>query len=169
MRKLAALALIAIVGGAWYVIHDVGHVPIFDARLQRLAESPAEAYCAGQTFWEHQGRGDAQSAADCRKDSKRDAEPDLTAVLPAFCLAVTDAGYQNGVEACLGIVEGQKLWPTRDGDLTNAWSETAPYPGDLAFVVPADDSRTGSRDGFSRDDEPTTTTAEETTTTGADG
>jgi hypothetical protein len=175
MRKLAALALIAVLGGGYYIIHDVGHIPIFDAGLNRLAETSAEAYCAGTTFWEHQGQADAADAKACRAQSDRPTEPDLQAVTPSFCQAVTDSGYEGGLDTCTGILEGQKLWPTYDGGLTNQWSEDSPYPADKAFAVPAGDSRTGTRDGFARGDEDTTETTEttvpeeETTTTEGEG
>lgn len=171
MRKLAVLAVIALIGGAWYVVRDPGHVPLFDASLQRLAETEAEAHCAGVTFWTNRGQANPAEAEDCRTTSDQSTEFDLTVVQPAFCRAVTDQGYEGGVDNCLNILEGQKLWPTYDGGLTGAWSDTAPYPGDRALVVPPSDSRTGSRDGFSRDDEPeatTTTTAETSTTEGED-
>lgn len=171
MRKLAALALLAVLGGAYYLIHDVGHVPIFDAGLQRLAESGVEGYCAGQVFWQTRGYGDAELAEDCREERAPDApkrgegpaESSIFDVQPAFCRAVEDAGYAG--PPCLDILEGSKLWPTYTGGLTDNWSDTAPYPLDVAFVIPPSDSRTGTRDGFSRGDEATTTTTGETTTT----
>jgi hypothetical protein len=165
MRKLALIALIAIAGGAFYLIRDVGHIPLFDANLQVLAESEVEGYCAGLTFWSNRGSGNAAEAAACRNESDRSTDPDLTRVPAFFCMAVREAGFAGTVDECLGILDGQKLWPTRDGDLTNSWSQSAPYPGDLAFVVPPSDSRTGTREGFDRGDEAPPTT---TTTTGAE-
>ena len=164
MRRLGLLALIVVVGGGFYLIRDPGHIPLFDAGLKRLAESELEGYCAGTTFWKHNGQPDAADAAECRSQSTYNSTIDIARVTPAFCRGVSDSGYAGGVGACIGILTSGKLWPTFEGGLTDAWSKTAPYPGDLAFVIPADDSRTGERDGFSRDD--STTTTEPTTTTG---
>jgi hypothetical protein len=164
VRKLLLIALIAILGGAFYLIRDPGHIPIFDASLNRLAESEVEAYCAGTTYWQNRG-ANATAAADCRTASGMDPNPDITIVTDAFCRAVREAGYPGAVEACQSILSDQKLWPTYDGGLTQSWSKTAPYPGDAAFVIPQGDSRTGTRDGFSRDDEAPPTTQESTTTT----
>ena len=158
MRRLALISLIVVAGGAFYLLHDVGRIPMFDDNLRPLAESEVEGYCAGLTFWSNRGSGNAAEAAACRAGSDRSTEPDLVRVPAFFCMAVREAGFAGTVDECLGILDGQKLWPTRDGDLTNSWSQSAPYPGDLAFVVPPSDSRTGTRDGFSRDDEPPTTT-----------
>lgn len=167
MRKLAALAIIAIVGGGFYLVRDPGHVPIFDAGLNRLAESEREGWCAGETYWSNRGQPNATAAAECRANSTLDPTPNLNMVQPAFCMAVREGGFPGTVDECQGILDGQKLWPTYDGGLTQSWSKSAPYPGDLAFVVPPDDSRTGDRQGFTRGDTPTT--SETTTTTQGEG
>jgi hypothetical protein len=169
MRRLGLVALIVVAGGGFYLIRDVGHIPLFDAQLHRLAETPAEGYCAGVAFWNNRGQPDPGRAQECRVDSDLSTTLDLKQVQPLFCKAVTDNGYAGGITECIGILTGQKLWPTYDGGLTSEWSKTAPYPGDLVFVIPDSESRTGPRDGFSRDDPTTTstTTAETTSTTGA--
>lgn len=164
MRKLAILALVALIGGAWFIVRDPGHIPIFDAGLQRLAETEAEGYCAGEVFWSTRGVGDEKAAQTCRA-GQVNGERDLRAVQPAFCRAIENAGYSG--PSCIDIMENFQYWPTYVGGITDNWSETAPYPLDLAFTTPDTDSRTGTRDGFSRDDETTTTTTEDTTTTEA--
>jgi hypothetical protein len=149
MKKLAVLALLAIVGGGFYLIRDPGRVPLFDANLQRLAESEVEGYCAGVSFWQNQGAPNPETTRECRGTD--DSAPALTKVQPGFCRGIREQGYGGSESDCMSILTGQKIWPTFDGGLTQAWSKNAPYPGDLVFVVP-DDSRTGERDGFEREE-----------------
>ena len=161
MRKLGLLALIAVIGGGWYLLHDVGHIPVYDAHLVRLAESPLEGYCAGTTFWTSQGQGDAESAARCRTTADYPAEKDLSKVVTWFCVGISTAGWQGTAQDCENIMYGQKMWPTYDGSISKSWSKSAPYPGELILVGPPDDSRTGGREGFVRGQESESTTTGE--------
>jgi len=149
MRKLALFAAIIVVVGGWYILKDAGHVPLFSANLERLAETASEGYCTGVGFWS--GGTDPENrkavAAKCRE--QRPSTPvDLTAVQPAFCRAVTNEGYEQGVDVCMEIVQSARLWPTYDGNLTRAWSRNFPYPGEqILQQTPTNDSRTGDREG----------------------
>lgn len=153
-RLLAVLALAAVIGGGWWVTRDPGHVPIFDADLRRLAETPLEARCAGSVYWSTRGDGDAKDAAHCRAENIAQMSdiPDVLAVPFAFCLGVADAGFPGDIQtACVDALAQYRLWPTYDGQLTDAWNRTAPYPGDVFAPAPTDDgSRTGEREGFTR-------------------
>ena len=152
MRRLAVVAVLVIVGGAAYLLKDVGHVPLFSASLERLAESETEGYCAGVAFW---GGGSEQvkkdAAAECRAE-RDDTGFDLVVVQRAFCEGIVDKGYAPGVSACEGIVAANRYWPTYDGDITQSWSRKFPYPGDLIFQPsPNPDSRTGDRETDDRE------------------
>lgn len=155
MRRLAVLAVLVIAVGGWYVTRSVGHIPLFSANLERLAETPTEGYCAGVGFWQARGRQPqaAELAAVCREEHP--ATPiDLQRVQKRFCEAIVESGYEQGVGSCLAIVTGNRYWPTYDGGLTSAWSRNYPYPGDLILqeAPPPDESRTGIRDGNQRED-----------------
>ena len=39
MRRLAVVAVLILVAGFVYLLKDVGHVPLFSANLERLAET----------------------------------------------------------------------------------------------------------------------------------
>jgi hypothetical protein len=151
MRKLAVLAAATILFGFIYVIRDVGHVPLFDANIQRLAETVQEGYCAGVTFWTHGGEPNPTTAQECRDTSQRPTDYNLAGVQDAFCYGVVDTGYGGGQELCLTILQNNRYWPTYDGGLTNAWNKAYPYPGDRILVTQPDDSRTGDRSGFTRE------------------
>ncbi len=150
MRKLALLALIVVVAGAGYLLKDAGHVPLFSASLERLAETESEGWCAGVGFWSARTSPADQKAiaSECRS-SRPGTDPDLQAVQPAFCQAIVNRGYKNGVDGCLKVVTLNRYWPTYDGGITQSWSRKFPYPGDLILQdTPTDNTgRTGDREG----------------------
>ncbi len=150
MRKLALLALIVVVSGAGYLLKDAGHVPLFSASLERLAETATEGWCSGEAFWlARNSPGDAKTgAAECRSN-RPGTDPDLQAVQPAFCQAITSLGYKPGVDGCMKVVTLNRYWPTYDGGITESWSRKFPYPGDLILQdTPVEDTgRTGEREG----------------------
>ncbi len=149
MKKLVVFAVLLIVGGAVYLFKDVGHVPLFSASLERLAETETEAWCAGQAFWgSREPAAQKAAAAECR--NRTDATPvDLQIVQETFCRSVVNAGYAQGKESCMNILVGSRLWPTYDGNITASWSRKFPYPGDALLQQRPDtnDSRTGDREG----------------------
>lgn len=154
-RLLVIVGVLTIVLALAYVARPAGHVPPFDANLVRLAETELEGYCSGETFWRTQGNGDAGRAADCRAERTGTIADDvnLHAVEAGFCRAVIAEGWEGDVPACLGILEGNQLWPTYDGGITRAWNRARPYPL-TAIQVPgpgaSDSSRTGGREAPSR-------------------
>ncbi len=151
MRKLAILAIITIIGGFFYLVRDIGHVPMFDANINRLAETAAQGYCAGVTFWTNQGQPDAQKAAECRAETSYSTDINLAIVVESFCIGVQDSGYAGSVDDCVGIMNSHRWWPTYDGGIADAWNRAYPYPGDRVLVdTPQDNSRTGNRSGFNR-------------------
>jgi len=154
MRKLAFLAVLVVFAGGWYLLKDAGHVPMYSANLERLAETSTEGYCAGKAFWS--GGASEQdrkiAASECRT-ARGPSDYNLAEVQPAFCEAVTKEGYAPGVDVCLDIVVKSQLWPTYNGGLTRAWSRNFPYPGRLILQqTTTDDSRTGNREGNIRND-----------------
>ena len=152
MKRLVVLALLTLVGGFFYLIHDVGRIPLYDANITRLAETPLEGYCAGQTFWRNNGEADAGRAVECRNSSERSDEVNLSQVVPQFCQAVVDEGFQGAKSDCENVVNDRRWWPTYDGGLTDAFTKAYPYPGDKVLTPPVnDDSRTGDREGLTRE------------------
>ncbi len=152
MKRLTVVAVLILVAGFFYLLKDVGHIPLFSANLERLAETETEGYCAGVAFWSggsEQVKKDA--AAECRAELD-DTGFDLVIVQQAFCEGIVDKGYAPGVSTCEGIVAANRYWPTYDGDITQSWSRKFPYPGDLIFQPsPNPDSRTGDRETDDRE------------------
>ena len=152
-KFLAIMAIVVVVGGGAWLAVDPGHVPIFDADLNRLAETSAEGYCSGIVFWNTNAMGDAKAAEVCRAETGRPTAIDLRIVQRSFCIGATDAGFTGGVDACLDIIEDQQGWPTYDGGLSQAWTKAYPYPGGTfraSVTDGVDYSRTGDREGIMR-------------------
>lgn len=176
-KLLAFIGVLTVVLGLAYVARPVGHIPLYDANLNRLAETQLQGYCAGETFYRTNGNldGDADMAAECR-ETRRGVMPDkynLRAVEAAFCAAIIEEGWAGTIADCLTIMGGSQYWPTYDGGLTWAWNRARPYPRAL-LTAPAEDgqsdSRTGSRNAPTRANPGTPpaaapTTTETTTTT----
>lgn len=125
----AALAVAATV----YIQWPVGHIPTYDAKLVRLAETPEQGYCAGLVFWKNQGAPSAWQAAECRKaldkyPKKYQHYVSLSIAQKFFCKAIVKSGYDGGVSGCIDILDSYAYWPTYNGGLTADWSQTRPYP-----------------------------------------
>ena len=148
---LATIALLIIVAGAVYVVVPPPYPGIFDADLNRLAETSEQGRCAGETFWATKGGGDPAAAKQCAKDRDDPTDIDHEAVILAFCLGVKSAGWSGNVKAeCVDFLEGQEMWPTIDGRLSRAFDENYPYPGGIFKATKTDtpdNSRTGDREG----------------------
>ena len=153
-QLLMAVGAVAVVLGLVYVARPAGHVPPYDANLVRLAESDLQGYCTGEAFWKSGGMGDARLASECRSrlGGKRPDEPNLTAVIPSFCSAIVDQGWEGTRADCVEIMVANQYWPTYGGSITNQWNRARPYP--RAAIVPSgpksDGSRTGDRDAPTR-------------------
>lgn len=134
MNKLLAVTAVAVVAfGFWLVaLRPMPPAPLLDANLNTLAQSAAEGYCAGITFWSTpNNKGDKKTMDKCLTDTKRPTERNLSVVIATFCSGITEAGYSGGNSMCQDIMERERFWPTTDGRITNAWSASAPWPGDL--------------------------------------
>ena len=154
-RRLGILVgLLVLAGALVYVARPVGHIPIYDANLVRLAETELQGYCAGDAFWKSAGEGDAGKARACRAqyaDSGQFANVTDLAVVPrAFCQAIVEDGWDGDVPTCLQIMVDNQYWPTYDGGITDQWNRARPYPVSAipSGPPPADDgSRTGGSHG----------------------
>lgn len=152
-RKAGFLAaVLLIVGAVAYVARPAGHIPPYDANLVRLAETDLQGYCAGRTFWNTQGLGNAGVARACRSELREQHPdvPDLPAAERGFCQAISDQGWAGTVGECLDILVANQYWPTYDGSLSNQWNRARPYPhvaATLGSGPRSDDSRTGSEHG----------------------
>jgi hypothetical protein len=158
MNKLLAFCgILAVVGGLVMLVKPVGHIPLLDANRTVLAETQRQGYCAGEAFWRSNGYGNESAFLECMSASTIVNDFDVNAVQPAFCQAVTVEGYAGGVDACMDILRGQKLWPTMTGGLSDSWNRRFPYPLDrlTAGQVPVtntDESRTGERTETDREE-----------------
>lgn len=170
-RKLLGMTgIVVVLSSIVYLARPVGHIPPYDANLVRLAETPLEAYCAGDIFWKTQGVGDRDMAEDCRRQraSSLSDVPDLSKVERAFCQAIVDNGWDHSVDDCLSIIRQYTYWPTYDGGLSNDWNRARPYPRPVVTSDSVEDnSRTGVRRGPSRDPNSRDDTATESTTPSA--
>ncbi len=105
-------------------------------------------------FWSARNSpSDAKDLAGECRTNRGSADVDLQAVQPAFCQAIVNGGYTNGVNGCLKVVTLNQYWPTYDGGITQSWSRKFPYPGDLILQdTPTDNTgRTGDREGNLRE------------------
>jgi len=150
MRKLlGVLGFLTIIVATLYVTLPVGHIPLYDANLVRLAETELEGYCAGYTFPISNGVGDDVEAASCRRTyaSRYSEVFSPSAAERAFCGAIADSGrYGTDQAGCIMTIRSGQYWPTYAGSLTNDWNRARPYPltTGLSEAEP-DDSRTGGR------------------------
>ncbi len=148
---LATLAGIILIAGAFYVIVPPPYPGIFDADLNRLAETYEQGWCAGETFWKTKGGGDPGAAKQCAETLDASTEINHEAVVPAFCRGVSNAGWQGNVKLdCIDFIEDAEMWPTIDGRLSRAFDENYPYPGGFFKATKTDtpdNSRTGDREG----------------------
>ena len=154
-KILIGLGLVTIVIALAYVARPTGHIPLYDANLVRLAESPLQGYCAGETLMKTQNYdGDKAKAAACRGKNAgaMSDNPNISKVEYAFCRAIVANGFNGSVNDCLGILSMNQLWPTYDGGITDQWNRARPYPRSAIQVVEPkpDGSRTGGRSGLYR-------------------
>jgi len=148
---LATIALLIIVAGAFYVVVPPPYPGIFDADLNRLAETYEQGWCAGEANWPTDGGGDAAIVKQCAKDRNDSTDIDHAAVIPAFCRGAANVGYTGDVKTqCADYLEANEMWPTIDGRLSRAFDENYPYPGGFFKATKTDtpdNSRTGDREG----------------------
>jgi len=140
-----------------YVGNRPGHIPPYDANLTRLAETERQGYCAGEVGWETSFAGDAARAAACRAERPElSGRVNMAATVRGFCQAILDQGWDGYMDACLGIIADQQLWPTYDGSLTDQWNRARPYPNSAlgGTSETPDGSRTGGRTSGGRSGDP---------------
>lgn len=151
---LLTLAGLAIVLGGLYVTIPPPYPGIFDADLNRLAESYEDAWCSGFVFWTVRSGGDAKLVKKCQEENNFSTEIDHDIVQIAFCVGVKAGGWDGNVYTdCMPYLTNARLWPTMKGTLSRAFNDNYPYPGDTfapAKTDGGDNSRTGEREGFFR-------------------
>ncbi len=155
MRRIAwAITIVAVLAaGGFAVFRDPGRIHIYDAAGAVLAETQAEGFCSGSTFWATRGNGDSHVAAKCRTDTVYGTTIDHNNVQWYFCLGAQSAGFTGDLNAdCLNFLQGSKFWPTADGQITNTWSDTYPYPLDQFGTTDGQETedRGHDRSGFNR-------------------
>lgn len=156
-RFLAVSGVFMVLLGGVYVGRPQGHVPPFDADLRRLAETELEGFCSGLIYWQTRGQGSAADAKACRAEEDKSTEVDLRVVQLAFCRGAREGGFPGDVVTdCLLVLQALELWPTYDGQLSEAWNRAYPYPYPNDFeAAPTDGraqpgSRTGEREELTR-------------------
>jgi hypothetical protein len=164
MKRLAALALsvLLVVGGGIAVFWPVNFWRLFDDNLRPLALTQAENYCAGLHGIQNRFAFNDPEVIACIASSTYDNEsPSIADSVRWGCQGIVAGGWDDGTtNDCVSIFDRDQLWLVKDGGITYAWSDAYPRPvavGD-GIIAPPDYSRTGTRDGFSRDDEPPPTT-----------
>ncbi len=147
-RVIAILGVVTLVLAIAFVAQPEGFVPLFDADLNRLTMNRSEAHCAAVGFVATNGPA---AAANCRADDNRTTNTDLEAVVPEFCIELTTVLALTYAD-CLSIMYDMQYWPTYDGDITNSWTRSAPYPLSVLTTPGAgqDGGRTGDRPDIQR-------------------
>ena len=152
-KLIALLGIVTVLGALAFVAQPRGFVPMFDADLQRLAMSEHEANCAAEGFM---ASNSAETAAECRETDGLSDEINLERVTPRFCIYISGVITTLDYDRCLSIMYDMQYWPTYDGDITNAWNRTAPYPLSQLFSDSGDErdtGRTGEREENLRGEE----------------
>ena len=131
-----------------FVAQPEGFVPLFDADLNRLTMNRSEAHCAAVGFVATNGPA---AAANCRDEDNRTTNTDLVAVVPEFCIELVTT-LTLTYDECLSIMYDMQYWPTYDGDITNSWTRSAPYPLSILATPGAGPAggRTGDRQDIQR-------------------
>lgn len=145
---LLTVAAAIVTAGAWYVYTEPPYPGIFDADLKRLAETEAEAWCSGFVFGDSSGKGSAKKAAACRDSSTMSTEINHDIVVAAFCEGVRAGGVPIPQSQCESVMDSRGYWPTRDGELSVAFNDQYPRPGETfraSRTDGGDPSRTGNR------------------------
>ncbi len=145
-RVMFGVGIGVLVVAALLMILPVQRVPMLDANRQLLAETEAQAYCAGSVFLQTRGVGSHAAMQECLDISDKPTDINPEVAQRAFCEGLIGAGYQIEQESCMTIMEGQRYWPLKSGTLTNAWNKRFPYPGNVLGTEQANESRTGDRD-----------------------
>lgn len=147
-KILTALAALAIAVGGWFTfLRTPPPVPLLSANLEVLAESELEGYCTGRMLYRSQAGQKAASECWQELGEAHAIERDVYAVVPAFCQALVDEGWNGTKYECEQIVERYQLWPTKTGALADDWSESYPYPTDRPEEQKINNNKTTARTG----------------------
>jgi hypothetical protein len=142
---MGAGGIAVLLAGLFFLLGPTGRIPLLDANRQVLAETAAEAYCAGKIYIQSYGRGDVHATEDCRATTARPTEIDWASAQEEFCFGVIAKGIAISSGECKRILAQSLLWPVMDGRLSNSWNRKFPYPGDFIITPEPSDSRTGDR------------------------
>ncbi len=153
-RLLGVTGILVLLAAATWLFWPQGPERLYDADLRPLAMSYEEGYCSGVTYWQTNGKGSARAAKNCRAEHEKNDSRDLTRVVVAFCTGAIEQGFSGQkYKGCVDPITAQGLWPTLDGQLSGAFNQRYPYPGEVFVVAVTDDApsgRVGDREGFSR-------------------
>jgi hypothetical protein len=153
---LGTIGTLLIIAGALYVTIPPPYPGIFDANLNRLAESYEDGWCAGNLFWSANRNNVKNLKSEmkkCAKDNTFSHSIDHQKVIPGFCHGAMAAGFPgNYTTECFNVFTSRRMWATMGARITSAFNEQYPWPGE---VFPGSEgvggeSRTGGRDGFER-------------------
>lgn len=160
-------ALLLVVGGGAAVFWPVNFWRLFDDNLQPLALTQAETYCAGLHGWQNGFALNDPDVTECEKTSGYDnTTPSVANAVMWGCQGIVAGGWPGQVSECSDIFERDQLWLVKGGGITWSWSDAWPRPVHVGGPLVSDDnSRTGDRQGFTRNDQATTTTTTSETTT----
>ncbi len=153
-NKVMAILGVATLALAFaFVAQPTGFVPLFDADLNRLSMTQREAQCAAEGFM---ASNSEEGAAECRETNALPTDIDLEGVTPRFCTHISSVISTLSYEDCLRIMYDMEYWPTYNGEITNAWNRSAPYPLSVLFSDSGDQrdtGRTGEREENLRGEE----------------
>ncbi len=150
---MAILGVVTLALAFAFVAQPEGFVPLFDADLKRLSMTEHEAQCAAEGFM---AGNPAEVATECRETNAHSTTIDLEQVTPRFCTHISSVITTLSYDDCLRIMYDMEYWPTYDGEITNAWNRTAPYPLSVLFSDSGDQrdtGRTGEREENLRGEE----------------
>lgn len=150
MKKLGTyVAIVAlVVGGGLAAFWPSNHFRLYDANLQPLAMTEAEAYCVGEIGISSNFKTNDPDVKTCITESDKGTEPSIASTPRWFCEGLVTQ-WPGSVSDCIGILDGYDLWPLLEGGLTFEWSEAHPRPTNIQVIIEQPE-RAGERDNSSR-------------------
>lgn len=154
MRKfITGLAIfVLIVGGGITVFWPNNFWRLFDANMNPLALTQAEAYCTGLLGPDSRFKTHNPKVTECEVESGWDnTAPDVARSIAWFCEGIIDAKLPMSLGECIDVVDTNLLWPIQGGGLTATWNDAHPRPSvpDQVIIDPA---RSGERPSTNRGD-----------------
>lgn len=153
MKRLLVgfIIVLLVVGGGLAVFWPINFWRLFDANMQPLALTEAEAFCVGLHGPETRWREHNPAVAQCITESDKGTVPNISQTPSWFCEGVRKAGLQISLLECISIVDSQQLWPLLEGGLTVEWNAAHPRPSVPEQVLETP-SRRGERPSENRSD-----------------